>query len=184
MAKAAVHLAMSQPAVSEAIASLEATLQVRLLDRGRRGVEPTIYAQALLKRSTVVFDELRQGIKDIEYLADPATEEVRIGCPESMAAGLVPAMIDEFSRRHPQVTFQVVDSNIAASEFRELRERTIDLMLGRILRPFADDEIDIDSLFDDRLLVVASAESGRRPPKYRAGTASRCTPRDSFAPMA
>jgi DNA-binding transcriptional LysR family regulator len=106
------------------------------------------------------------------------------GAPNQWHPAFVPAMIDEFSRRHPQVTFQVVDANIAASEFRELRERTIDLMLGRILRPFADDEIDIDSLFDDRLLVVASAESGRRPPKYRAGTASRCTPRDSFAPMA
>jgi DNA-binding transcriptional LysR family regulator len=107
MAKAAARLAMSQPAVSEAIASLEATLQVRLLDRGPRGIEPTIYAQALLKRGTIVFDELRQGIRDIEYLADPATGEVRIGCPESLAAGFVPAMIDGFSRRHPQVTFQV-----------------------------------------------------------------------------
>src|SRR6516164_5720030 len=159
MAKAAAHLAMSQPAVSEAIASLEATLQVRLLDRGPRGIEPTIYGQALLKRGTVVFDELRQGIRDIEYLADPATGEIRMGCPESLAAGFVPAMIDQFSRRHPQVTFQVVDANIAALEFRELRERTVDLMLGRISKPFADDEINIDTLFDDRLFVVASTES-------------------------
>ena len=42
MAKGASHLAMSQPAVSEAIASLEQTLKVRLLDRGSRGIEPTI----------------------------------------------------------------------------------------------------------------------------------------------
>jgi DNA-binding transcriptional LysR family regulator len=159
MAKAAAHLAMSQPAVSEAVASLEATLQVRLLDRGPRGIEPTIYGQALLKRGTVVFDELRQGIRDIEYLADPATGEIRIGCPESLAAGFVPVMIDQFSRRHPQVTFQVVDANIAALEFRELRERTVDLMLGRISKPFADDEINIHTLFDDRLFVVASTES-------------------------
>ncbi|HEV3184882.1 MAG TPA: LysR family transcriptional regulator [Xanthobacteraceae bacterium] len=159
MAKAAAHLAMSQPAVSEAIASLEATLKVRLLDRGPRGIEPTIYAQALLRRGTVVFDELSQGLRDIEYLADPAVGEVRIGCPESLAAGFVPAMIEEFSRRHPQVTFDVVDTAIAALEFRELRERRIDLMLGRIPRDFADDEITVDNLFDDRLLVVASAES-------------------------
>src|SRR5215470_19515952 len=159
MAKGASHLAMSQPAVSEAIASLEETLKVRLLDRGSRGIEPTIYARALLKRSTVVFDELQQGLRDIKYLADPATGEVRIGCPESLAAGFVPAMIDAFSRRHPQVTFDVVDTNIAALEFRELRERRIDLMLGRIPRDFADDEVAVDKLFDDRLLVVASAES-------------------------
>lgn len=159
MAKAAARLAMSQPAVSEAIASLEATLQVRLLDRGPRGIEPTIYAQALLKRGTIVFDELRQGIRDIEYLADPATGEVRIGCPESLAAGFVPAMIDGFSRRHPQVTFQVVDAGTNALEFRELRERRVDLILGRISPSFTDDEIDVDSLFDDRLFVVASADS-------------------------
>jgi len=159
MAKAASHLAMSQPAVSEAIASLEGTLKVRLLERGSRGIEPTIYAQALLKRGTVVFDELSQGLRDIEYLADPATGEVRIGCPESLAAGFVPAMIDAFSRRHPQVEFHVTDTNVAALEFRELRERKVDLMLGRVSKAFADDEIDVDNLFNDRLLVVASRES-------------------------
>ena len=61
VAKAAPHLAMSQSAVSEAIASLEDALRVRLLDRSPQGIEPTIYAQALLKRGNVVFDELKQG---------------------------------------------------------------------------------------------------------------------------
>ena len=50
MTKAASQLAMSQPAVSELIASLEATLGVRLLDRNPRGIEATFYAHALLKR--------------------------------------------------------------------------------------------------------------------------------------
>jgi DNA-binding transcriptional LysR family regulator len=58
MAKAARQLAMSQPAVSEAIANLESILRVRLLDRSPQGVEPTIYASAVLKRSAAVFDEL------------------------------------------------------------------------------------------------------------------------------
>jgi DNA-binding transcriptional LysR family regulator len=44
-------------------------------------------------------------------------------------------------------------------EFRELRERRVDLILGRISTSFTDDEIHIDSLFDDRLFVVASADS-------------------------
>ena len=38
--------------------------------RSAKGVEPTIYAKTLLKRSNAVFDELREGIKDIEALAD------------------------------------------------------------------------------------------------------------------
>src|SRR3954453_17781621 len=83
MAKAATRLHMSQPSISEAIANLEAALRVRLLDRGPRGVEPTRYAITLLRRARVVFDELSQGVRDIEFMADPTVGEVRIGCPEN-----------------------------------------------------------------------------------------------------
>jgi DNA-binding transcriptional LysR family regulator len=48
MAKAAHHLAISQPVVSASIGGLEQTLGVRLLDRSRRGVEPTMYGRARL----------------------------------------------------------------------------------------------------------------------------------------
>ena len=55
MAKAASHLAMSQSAVSESIAHLEDAIRVRLLDRTPHGIEPTIYAETLLKRGDVIF---------------------------------------------------------------------------------------------------------------------------------
>src|ERR1051325_7150879 len=71
MAKAAEQLAISRPVVSKTIAGLEHALGVRLLDRTARGVEPTIYGRALLSRSLAVFDELRQSVKDIEFLSDP-----------------------------------------------------------------------------------------------------------------
>ncbi len=90
MAKGARQLGMSQPAVSESIASLEDALRVRLLDRSPKGVEATIYAHALLERGHVVFDELKQGIRDIEFLADRSVGEVRIGSPELLMAGSYP----------------------------------------------------------------------------------------------
>src|SRR5712691_1526363 len=159
MAKAASHLAMSQPAVSEAIANLEAALGVRLLDRTPRGVEPTLYARALLRRGLVVFDELRQGIKEIEFLADPTVGEVRIGCVESLAAGFMPEVIDQFSRKYPRALVHVANAQTATQEFRELHERTVDLLLGRILKPVADDEIDAEVLFQDQYFVVAGSRS-------------------------
>src|SRR5215470_19182783 len=131
MAKAAPHLAMSQAAVSEAIANLERALGVRLLDRSPRGVEPTVYADALLKRGHIVFDELRQGIKDIEFLADPTAGEVRIACAEMPAAGLLPAAIDRISRQYPRIVVRVVQlagvARASGFEFHELRERNVDL---------------------------------------------------------
>ena len=159
MAKAAKHLSMTQPAISDAIASLEHTLGVRLLDRSSKGVEATIYASALIKRGLVVFDELRQGIKDIEFLVDPTLGEVRIGCPELLSAGLVPAIIERLSRRHPQITVYIVDAQPAATGFRELRERSVDLLLGRVFKPFSEDDVNMEVLCEDRFLLVVGAGS-------------------------
>src|SRR6266700_2696591 len=77
MAKAAEQLAISRPVVSKTIAGLEHTLGVRLLDRTPHGVEPTLYGRALLKRCFAVFDELRQSVKEIEFLTDPNAGELR-----------------------------------------------------------------------------------------------------------
>src|SRR5882762_11999865 len=79
MAKAARHLSVSQPAISKAIADLEHTLGVRLLDRGPQGIEPTVYGSALVRRGLAVFDELRQAVGEIEFIANPNVGEVRIG---------------------------------------------------------------------------------------------------------
>lgn len=159
MAQAAKHLAMTQPAVSEAIANLEDALRVRLLDRSSRGVVPTLYAQALLKRGDVVFDELRQGIRDIEFLADPAAGEVRVSSAETVASGLLPAAIDSLSRRHSQIVVRVVQSITETLEYRELRERKVDLVLAVVSKSLVDENFDIEMLFDEPNRVVAGADS-------------------------
>src|ERR1700692_2457939 len=81
MGKAAARLGMAQPAISKAVADLEHVLGVRLLDRSRQGIEPTPYGLALVKRGVAVFDELRHGIKDIDFLADPTAGELRLAAP-------------------------------------------------------------------------------------------------------
>jgi DNA-binding transcriptional LysR family regulator len=159
MAKAASHLGMSQPAVSESIANLENALRVRLLDRSARGVEPTVYASALLRRSHVVFDELRQGIRDIEFLANPTVGEVRVASGDTLAAGLMSAVIDRLSHRYPQIVIRVVQANAETLDFRELRERRVDLALARVSRSFAEDDLDVEILFDDPHRVVVGARS-------------------------
>src|SRR6266568_4054761 len=105
MGKAARHLNTSQPNISKSIADLEQALGVRLLDRHRQGVEPTKYGRALLDGGAAVFDELRQTVRNIEFLADPAAGEVRIGCNPLLGATFVSAVVDRVSRRYPRITF-------------------------------------------------------------------------------
>ena len=159
MAQGAKQLGMSQPAVSDAVANLEGVVGVRLLDRSPRGVEPTSYAHALLKRGHVVFDELQQGLRDIEFLADPAVGEVRIACPESLSAGFVPAIVDRLTRKYPRIAVDVVETQTAEQDFQELRERSVDLMLGRLLKPLADEDVNMEVLCEDYFVVAAGAAS-------------------------
>jgi DNA-binding transcriptional LysR family regulator len=157
MAKAAKELGVSQPAVSEVIAELEQALGVRLLDRTRRGVEPTSYGSALLSRSIAAFDELRQGIRDIEFLSDPTIGELRIGCPESIAAGFLQPIIAQFAKSYPRVVLDV-DTVNTASFSPKLRERTFDLVLTRggwpLDEPALVEDFVLETLFDDNLVVA------------------------------
>jgi DNA-binding transcriptional LysR family regulator len=144
MAKAAANLGI-QPSVSEAIADLEHTVGARLLDRNSQGVTPTAYGEALLDRSRAAFDELRQGIRDIEFLADPAAGELRIACTETLTAGFLPAVIDRLSRRYPRMVFHVIQASTVSHEFRELRERRVDVALARLLRPLVETDLESET---------------------------------------
>jgi DNA-binding transcriptional LysR family regulator len=158
MSKAANALAVSQPAISKAIADMEYTLGAPLLDRTPRGIEPTLYGRILIKRGIAVFDELRHTISDIDSLLDPTAGEARIGCTEPLAAGIVPCVVDALNRRHPRMSFQVLEAGFVALE-RELRDRNIELMIGRAPAPVSDEDMVSEVLFDDRLVVVAGSKN-------------------------
>jgi DNA-binding transcriptional LysR family regulator len=159
MAEAARELSISQPAVSQAIADLEHTLGVRLLDRHPHGIELTAYGRAVLRRSLAVFDELGQAVRDIEFLADPTRGELRLGCPDSIVAAFVPDIVARFAREHPQVVVQIEQIHDVSPHFRVLRERLVDLVFARIPPSFAANDLLIERLLAERFSVVAGARS-------------------------
>jgi DNA-binding transcriptional LysR family regulator len=158
MAKAAEHLAISKPVISKVIADLEHVLGVRLLDRDRHGAAPTIYGTALLKRGITVFDELREGVKDIEFLSDPEAGDLRIGSIAPIAASFVAAVIDRLSLRYPRIVFHLVTESTDALH-RDLRQRNVDLLIARRLSPPADEQQGFEFLFDDSYVVAVGAQS-------------------------
>ena len=148
MAKAAAYLNMSQPAVSKAVAQLEHVLGVKLLDRSRQGIAPTEYGQALLDCGAAMFDDLRQGVQRIEFLADPAAGEVRLGCHPFMAVSLVAAVVDRLSRSHPRIVFRLVIAE-ADKLLYELSERNVDLLITRKWSPIEDERMSFELLFEE-----------------------------------
>jgi molybdate transport repressor ModE-like protein len=152
--KAARQLGISQPVVSKVVADLEQVLGVRLLDRDRHGAEATIYGTALLNRGIAAFDELKQGVKEIEFLKGAADGELRLGASGGAVEGLLPAILNRLQRDHPLLTIDIGQGNTGPALYRELRDRNVDLIVGRINLPI-DDDLSVEVLFDDPLLVVA-----------------------------
>jgi DNA-binding transcriptional LysR family regulator len=152
MGKAAAALNMSQPAVSKAIAYLEQTLGVRLLDRSRQGVEPTPYGRALVKRGVAMFDELRQGVHDIASLTDPTVGEIRMGGSEHTISAIYSAVIHQLSNQHPRMSFHVSVGDLRTT-LRELDARHIDFVVSRMYSP-PSEEHSVEVLFEDPLVVV------------------------------
>jgi DNA-binding transcriptional LysR family regulator len=159
MVRAAHELSMSQPAISKAIATLEHTLGIRLLDRTPQGVEPTRYGRALLRRGATVFDELRQGVGEIEYLSEQGVGELRIGYGEPLAITLVTAVVTTLIYRHPRLIFHLRHANTIALDFQDLRERRVDLMVGRVASPFKEDDLNAETILQHSAVVVAGAQS-------------------------
>src|SRR5450631_1376178 len=158
MGKAARHLNTSQPNISKSIADLERALGVRLLDRHRQGIEPTEYGRALLDGGVAVFDELRQTVKNIEFLSDPAAGEIRIGCNPALAPSFASAVVDRLSRRYPRILFHLM-TGYAESLHHELCERNVDLLIARRFGSIIDERLDFEFLFNDSCVVAAGAQS-------------------------
>jgi DNA-binding transcriptional LysR family regulator len=153
MARAAESLALSQPAISKAIAEMERALGVSLLERSARGVAATDYGRVLLARGTAMLDELRQGIEEIRFLADPEQGEVRVGATEPMTA-VVSAAVERLSRRYPRMRFRV-DVAPTTELLQGLRRRALDLAVTRMADARAEPDLRVEILFEDPLVVMA-----------------------------
>jgi len=153
MAKASAELGLSQPAISKAIADMEHVLGAPLLDRSARGVELTEAGRLLVERGRVVFDELRQGVRDIQQFADPTRGEVRIGTTEPISA-FVAEVIIRLHRLHAGVTYHVAVSD-TTTLMRQLRERDLDVVITRWTEEVVAEDVAVEKLFTAPLAVLA-----------------------------
>jgi DNA-binding transcriptional LysR family regulator len=159
MTRAAEELAVSYPVVSRTISELEHTLGVKLFDRSISGVEPTHYGRALLKSGVAVFDEMRKGLQQIEFIKQPDAGELRIGSSIVTDAGLLPAIMERFSQDLPRAAVHVLPENIAVQQYDNLRDRKVELVFGCLPTTMAEPDLVAETLFDEPNVVVAGSES-------------------------
>jgi DNA-binding transcriptional LysR family regulator len=154
-AAAAVHL--TQPAVTKAIAGLEEMLGVRLFDRHTHGVVPTAHGLSFAPRAVAVFDELRRAAQDLALVSSGARGTLRVGTVPMPAIPFLPIAIQQLTAARPDALVSVVEAR--ESELVErLRKRDIELAILRLALFDLDEDLHADTLFDEKLCVVASKD--------------------------
>jgi DNA-binding transcriptional LysR family regulator len=113
---------------------------------------------ALVKRGVAVFDELRQSVKDIEFITDPTAGELHVGASIALATGLVSPIIDRLTQRYPRITFQVLAAEVGTA-CRALAERKVDLVLGRLVGQVVEENMNAEILYNEPLVVAAGIQN-------------------------
>jgi DNA-binding transcriptional LysR family regulator len=157
MGKAAKRLNVSQPAVSKAIVEMEDALGVPLVDRSRSGVEPTRYGLALQKRSISIFNDLRHGVQDIDFLLDPTKGEIHVGATEPVMAAIVSPVLNGLLQKHPGMHFQIVAGD-TASLYRDVASRNIEIAICRMIGRLPE-ELEAETLFRDAVAIMTVASN-------------------------
>jgi DNA-binding transcriptional LysR family regulator len=133
-----------------------------------QGVVQTVYGEILLKRGGEAFDALKQGMRDIEFLATSGAGDVWVGCAEALLHGLLPAVIRRLAQQHPNIIVHATDVNVSEN-IHYLQEHKRDLMIGRAALSKRDDDLRAETLFEDSVYRYgAEGRPIKAPPVDRA----------------
>ena len=154
--KAAVSLAVSQPALTRTLHDVEQVLQARLFDRHARGVRPTAAGLAAIGAARRVLQELRLLDATLDQLFDPAAGILSLGALPVAAAGVLPGVLARLKRERPGLRIRLREGRteellplLAAGE--------LDLVVGRLYAPESSDGMIREALWDEPISLLARA---------------------------
>jgi DNA-binding transcriptional LysR family regulator len=105
--RAAREAHLTQPALTASIKRLEAAMGARLLHRSRQGARPTAAGEALLPRAHAALAAVSAGRRAVAEVEGLSAGEVRLGGGATACTYLLPPIVAQFRKAHPQVTFRL-----------------------------------------------------------------------------
>lgn len=157
LVSAAEHLHVAQPALTRSLKEAEDVVGARLFDRGPRGMTPTEVGDAFVKHAQAVLGQLTRAGQDIDDLLQANGGTVRVGTHLAASSFLLPRAILAMRKQAPQVTI-VVRETTPDTLRSELLSGELDVIVGRIQPSEPDHRLLTAPLYEEDILIVASAD--------------------------
>jgi LysR family transcriptional regulator, hydrogen peroxide-inducible genes activator len=142
---------VAQPSLSQQILKLEAELGARLFDRLPRSAKLTVFGKAFLPKAERILRELREARAELREMSGNEKGEVAVGIIPTIAAYLLPRLLNGFTARHPFITITIIE-DITSTLLQRLHEGTIDLAV--VALPIAGNELASVELFEEKFYAV------------------------------
>ena len=137
ISKAAQHMHVSQPALSQRLKQLEKRLGVTLFDRSCTPVKPTYACEIYLdwaRRAVEAEDAMR---REISAIANESTRRLQIGTSVPRANNLLPDILEQFHKSIPRCTCFLYEAGMPENSELLFSSRTIDFSIFTPIRPEA-----------------------------------------------
>jgi DNA-binding transcriptional LysR family regulator len=154
--KAADTAFISQSGLSRSLKSLEQRLGVPLLHRGPKGVEPTIYGLAVLRRAKVILNEVARSVEEVRAIEHGRIGETTFGVTQNYANYLMPELLAELHAERPGLRVTILTDGFLEL-VKKVKLEELDFAFGLIGRIHHSDGIIIEPLTENRSSVVAGA---------------------------
>jgi DNA-binding transcriptional LysR family regulator len=149
--EAALELALSQSAVSHAIASLETELGVQLFHRGRHGAQLTPVGERVVIHGRQIVRSLEMMLKEADLEKGLQGGQVRIVTFRSVATHILPGIIVKFRDRFPKIAVSINEVYYTQAVEEALRSGKADI--GFVSLPISD-EFETKEILRDQYLVL------------------------------
>jgi LysR family transcriptional regulator, pca operon transcriptional activator len=170
-AAAAGALAITQPAVSKAIAELEAILGVQVFERSRRGVFLTGYGEAFQRYAGASLTALRQGVDSVFQAQARGGYSLAVGALPTTAARIMPAAVQRAKAAGLGATLRIV-TGPNEEMLTQLRQGGLDLVVGRLADPRQMQNLAFEYLYSEEIVFAVRPDHPLLVPPHLQATAS------------
>ncbi|WP_417615419.1 pca operon transcription factor PcaQ [Oceanisphaera sp.] len=151
--RAADVLSLTQPAVSKSLKELEEMLEVKLMNRSKKGIELTQFGKVFLKYAGASLSALREGTDSIIQAQMKGSMRISVGVLPTVAASVLPGAVINFRQSGMDVTLNLT-SGPNTLLLSQLRVGELDLVVGRLAEPELMTGLSFQHLYSERVAFV------------------------------
>jgi DNA-binding transcriptional LysR family regulator len=151
--KAADHLKMTQPPLSQQIQQLEIELGFQLFHRHGRTISLTVAGEVFLLESQRILRSLDQGVQHAQRAARGLVGQLHIGFVESAAYRLLPAILRRYRTQYSEVAV-TLSSMTSSEQLEALAEGRIDIGFCRVTSDYVSSAVQTENVLWEPLCIV------------------------------